>query len=1035
MTPASSTATGRFLRPKLKQASFILPRTGQRFKGLINLSPDRENDDLGEREPLLGRGATPHSNNATFWRECYERFMGLISALYLFAASEAGKGVIKCSIAYLIGTLGTFLPVFAAFLGRQDGKHMVATITVYFHPARTRGSMILAMIHAFLAFIYATFISVTSMGISVFFEDKLGLLPLGHAIVLLVFCGGGLGFVGWVKLRRADPLANVACSLASLAIITVLTKEGAVQQGDLSLVKIFQVLKIIVMGVIATMAVCFLIFPVSARTQLRKDLVEMTGSLGTMLAIITESFLQGSAEHLEQNSFSSASNRNKKAYVAVDKWLKEAKFEHYFAGTEREYRLEKKLVRCIQDITQNIGGLQSAATLQFDLLRQSYQPSYVTPTREGESSSYFGSGLQPSIFSPAPLSLYEEPSNLTPVLGMAGSSRPTTDPGQIPLGSSQGNDTLVPQSPADIFEKFIAHLGPSMRALAYTVTEILDELPYSPGLEYKVAVNCKFRTSLDRALDLYHSARNDALNMVYWQKDFVKTKSVEAEADLEEVAASCGHFSFSLQAFAEQLKEILEVLDELQLETDERPNGRSWGWLRFWRPTPPDHINKWTAASRSAAERGETSVPPESFLIQGKDASLRPPDQPSAKDRLRYKIWKAFRIFRRDETKFAIKVGAGAALYALPSFLPSTRPFYSYWRGEWGLLSYMLVCSMTIGASNTTGFARFFGTTFGAICAFVAWEITTGNVFALAFIGWVMAFYTAYLILVKSQGPMGRFIMLTYNLTVLYAYSLSRADVDDGEDEGGDTPIVIDIAVHRVVAVLSGIIWGIIITRVIWPISARRKLKDGLSLLWLWMSVIWKREPLSTMTDGKSAIAYFTPREKLELQRFLVRLETLYTSARSEFELRGPFPDATYLMLLSRTRRMLDAIQAMNLEIMKNLTASEGEAAMLAYTLPERIQLSARISHLLSVVASSMKLEYPLNDSLPEIEHSRDRLLARLHRFRQDTTASRLTTDEDYALLYAYALVTGQLGNEIMAIINELSKLFGILDEDILKLE
>lgn len=51
-----------------------------------------------------------------------------------------------------------------------------------------------------------------------------------------------------------------------------------------------------------------------------------------------------------------------------------------------------------------------------------------------------------------------------------------------------------------------------------------------------------------------------------------------------------------------------------------------------------------------------------------------------------------------------------------------------------------------------------------------------------------------------------------------------------------------------------------------------------------------------------------------------------------------------------------------------------------------------------------MKLEYPLNDSLPEIEHSRDRLLARLHRFRQDTTVSRLTTDEDYALLYAYGM-------------------------------
>lgn len=129
------------------------------------------------------------------------------------------------------------------------------------------------------------------------------------------------------------------------------------------------------------------------------------------------------------------------------------------------------------------------------------------------------------------------------------------------------------------------------------MTEILGDIPYSTGPEYEVAINCKFRTSLDRALNLYQSARNDALNMVYPQKDFVKTKSVETEADYEEVAASCGHFSFSLQAFAEQLKEILEVLDELKLETDERPNGRSWGWLRFWRPTPPDHINKWTAVS------------------------------------------------------------------------------------------------------------------------------------------------------------------------------------------------------------------------------------------------------------------------------------------------------------------------------------------------------------------------------------------------------------------------------------------------------
>lgn len=50
-----------------------------------------------------------------------------------------------------------------------------------------------------------------------------------------------------------------------------------------------------------------------------------------------------------------------------------------------------------------------------------------------------------------------------------------------------------------------------------------------------------------------------------------------------------------------------------------------------------------------------------------------------------------------------------------------------------------------------------------------------------------------------------------------------------------------------------------------------------------------------------------------------------------------------------------------------------------------------------------MKLEYPLNDALPNIDHARDRLLARLFSYRQlGTAAQQQTKDEDYSLLYAY---------------------------------
>lgn len=101
-----------------------------------------------------------------------------------------------------------------------------------------------------------------------------------------------------------------------------------------------------------------------------------------------------------------------------------------------------------------------------------------------------------------------------------------------------------------------------------------------------------------------------------------------------------------------------------------------------------------------------------------------------------------------------------------------------------------------------------------------------------------------------------------------------------------------------------------------------------------------------------------------------------------------------------------------------------------------------------------MKLEYPLSDVLPSIDHARDRLLARIYRYRQEQEAL-LTTDEDSALLYAYseypgycrshlllllltltrlALVTGQLSQEISEILADVGQLFGVLSEDILQM-
>lgn len=112
------------------------------------------------------------------------------------------------------------------------------------------------------------------------------------------------------------------------------------------------------------------------------------------------------------------------------------------------------------------------------------------------------------------------------------------------------------------------------------------------------------------------------------------------------------------------------------------------------------------------------------------------------------------------------------------------------------------------------------------------------------------------------------------------------------------------------------------------------------------MGLIWKRDPLAMLTEGDSPNAYMNLREEFDMHRFLSRLENLRSSAASEVDLKGPFPDAAYARILKSTGAMLDAFHAMNVMIMKNPRATKGEAEILKYTVNERAQLSTRISHL-----------------------------------------------------------------------------------------
>lgn len=1060
MASSGHNSYSKYFRPSLRSATLILPRTGERVKRVVTLSTDAqvqaENghgtqqhhdpnslaqidgqpDSPSVHTPLLGSSLRsrriPASGVRQRVRIWQDKSWKILRQWGQFWISKTGQGILKCSLAYMLGSLGTFLPALAAFLGHQDGKHIMATVTVYFHPARSQGNMFEALVCAAVAFLYAAFVSLASMGVTVLFDDVIQKIILGHIIVLIVFCGGGLGLVGWTKQALSNPLVNVGCSLTSLAIITVLTKEGSIQAGEFSLAKVVQVLKMVVLGCFCSFVVCCLVKPISARRDLKQSLVEVTDSIGDSLALIARAFLHGSEHDLETQASHDISGLYSKRSQAMSKSLREARWEHYVYGREVEYKLEARLVQSIQRLAQNIGGLRSAARSQFSLLAQQTSGyGGTTPALSQHASTVYTREQLSQILSRDPSFSGLE------AIAEADEERTFTLPQSDDESEDLDNLPSV-KSPREIFDRFVDSLGPSIRSLAFTLKQILDELPYGPAPDYPITLHPRFKASLNDAIDLYSSARRDALASLYQSRDMHVSQPRALAADFEEVAASCGYFSYSLQDFAEELRTYLDVLDELQAY-EESGSPRSWSWMKFWN------------RRQKVDERRRSADSDEPFLIvpTRTDGNHDDPAEPNLNTKphhwksttplqtpFRRRLWKAAHILRREDIKFAIKVGVGATIYALPSFIPQTRQAYGSFRGEWGLLSYMLVCSMTIGSSNTTGFARGWGTCVGAIAAILSWTVSRGNVFALMFFGWIMATGTSYITVAKGNGPLGRFIMLTYNLSCLYAYSLSVKDDDDDDDEfQGVDPDILSIAFHRVTAVLAGCLWGIIITRLIWPISARRKFHDGLGVLLLRMALIWRRDPLNMLIEDSAPHPYMDLTEELQLQQYLAHLRSLKTNAAAEFELRGPFPVDEFGRILKGVEHMLDAFHAMNVIITKDIRASPGETEILKYTKEERAYLSTRISHLFQVLASSLRLQFPLNDTLPSTENARDRLLARIFRFRRDKTRSKDIEDSDYSILYAYTLVTLQLAREIGVVGQQLQSLYGVLDEERLKLK
>lgn len=552
-------------------------------------------------------------------------------------------------------------------------------------------------------------------------------------------------------------------------------------------------------------------------------------------------------------------------------------------------------------------------------------------------------------------------------------------------------------SPSILFKIFIQHLGPPMSSYVATTSGILRQTHID-----ETRINPKYRMNLLAAQDLYASARSRALRTVYKHQAFAS--EAVTSGDDEAIVATCGSFSYLLVEFAEELEQMLELVSYYESLYDETP-------LK-----PPTVLTS----------------PPTVQTFNTVANTLFPPK--SADTTWRYRFWRVLRNCNRPDVRHGIKVGIGGMLIAIPGYVPAIRPYFKSVRGEWAVITYMLIMARNLGAMTTNIPYRVIGTFTGALLAVTCWQISHDSLWLIS-AGSVISVFCFHIILGQNRPAFGRFILLTFNLVALFSYSLHKDNSTNDDEDAMDT--ITGVAFQRATAVLAAIIWAVFVSVAILPNSARLALRRGFSVQWMRMGMIWKSDPLATLPrreNGQDTYFVRGVSGELELQSMMLELETLLELAPNEFRLRGTFDCHPYRDLYKATQEILGAYHHLAIISSQEVAATSKEVELVAYTQAERSDLCNTLFLQFYAAASSIRLGFPVPEKLPVPRQTIDEMFRKLQEHRRSLSDEALDSgsDEDFVLFYSYLMVTVTVIEQLAAVNDTLRTLYGVMDTDIL---
>ncbi|KAI9447166.1 Fusaric acid resistance protein-like-domain-containing protein [Russula earlei] len=940
--------------------------------------------------------------------------------------------------------------------------HMVATVAVYYNPAKTLGGMMEADIYCIMGLAFASFISLGSMRMYRELEPHAGWEWLADALVL-IWVGVGMSLVAWFKLWIAKPTFNPAASMTSIILFVVVVKEGGLEM-------LLQVALIVAIGAFISNLVCVGLWPQYAKKILQANMIKTLDSFSTLLSLLTSTFLlEDESYQPSQERISKAVADHQAAFTGLKKSLDEARSERLSGGPIADFSRGggdpyEDAVDSLTRLAQHLNGLRSGTSLQYDLAK-AHRDAKVAIRQHSAAT-------QGTVI----------PNVLETDLAK----------GKAAVEGHGNTEGVMLRAAAAMFGDLVSELDSPLRALSSTCTKALcrlrgafsDRESTSADTESVLDEFMELANGIQRALFEFDSTSNHAVLRLYRRIDasgstlLASPASTSAEENIGPFISGSDNehvllvyfFIFAMQEFARELISLTVAMSRIYAA--ERPTtSRRW----FPRITTALSIvfrcvrsRVKTSISESRSRQSDTSasskpvrrglhrrisgiLTKEKSRITYSFPKVRPhaPDTVQTPSRKGLPPWRRFQLslwafgshMQDYAIKYAIKTGVATAILAAPAFIEATRPTFMEYRGEWALISFFVVMSPTIGATNFLSMHRILGTLFGAFTAATAYTMFHKTPAVLAIFGLIFSMPCFYYIVAKPQyATTGRFVLLTYNLTCLYSYNSRQLDIS-----------VVDIAFHRSTAVTVGVLWAGFVSRFWWPSEARRELSKQLgefclNIGWLYTHLVASNSFSSEdRTDGAEPEAdepneetALLPRKlnnsieefmamELHLQIQLLGLQDLLKQTRHEPRLKGPFPIKLYRSILASLQTILDKLHSMRCVTTREEWYTSVRRDFIIPVNKERREMVGNIILYFSTLASAFRLKAPMPPYLPPAEKARQQLVEAIRKL--DVVKNREIRGSRQLLYFAYALTMKGITRELDFLGRTSQDAFGVIGQ------